>query len=484
MSDGDRTRLLKLGVTVGSEFLYRAYFVAPSLVTVGTGERATLRIQDESVPELHELFSIQPDSCLVQFKRDMNLAFLYDGLFRRPNFLIDEGLAFRRGRNYVLNLETRARGTLNFGATRILFKLEVTDRPSMRRIPLPEFEGQSVRCAACGEHLQNVLAVPGCVTRCDFCKSLNRFEGLTGEVATAELPAEPEPAAAGAASLEEPSVEEVGSPLLLTSPIQTAPKAATTSMEERATVLDAGVIHQDPGGPSRVHLPSPTLPGEPDEAEPPSPAQIAEKDTLVGSRAGLRTPEPSVSATSAPTALPPSISSEAPTPPPQQTIPPPVAPPGPPPATPAPQATQRMPSGEQLRALSDPGVAPARAEPNWEAPIGSDELPATPARQSGGVTPIRVQRRRRRNAFSSAPHAAIPEPRDSGLPDENYAASKLADRLTLLIVTLALIALLLAAILGALLMQGAMRRWTAPPAPAPATGELHVEEVGGGDRDA
>lgn len=470
MSNDTRTRLLKLGVTVGSEFLYRAYFVAPSLVTVGTSEKATLRIQDEAVPEDHELFSIQPDSCLLQFKRDMNLAFLYDGLFRRPNFLIDEGLAFRRGRNYVLNLETRARGTLNFGATRILFKLEVTDRPSLRRIPLPEFEGQSMRCAACGEQLQNILAAPGAVTRCDFCKSLNRFEGFTGEVGTAELPAETDRAAAKEPSVEDSSME-VGSPLLLTRPISAPERATATSMEERATVLDAGVIHQDPGGPSKVHMPAPVLPGEPDENEPSLPAQISEKETLVTSSTGLRVADQDGSATSAPTALPPVIAE--PVEPLTAPIPPPVSS-----TARTPEPTQRMPSGERLQTLSDPGVEPARAQPDWQAPAPvASEVPAAPGLQSGGVVPIRVQRRRHRSAFSSAPHATIPEPRESGRVSDSYTSSKLADRLTLLIVTLALIALLLAAILGALLMQGAMRRWTAQ-APAPS-GEHEVEDVAG-----
>jgi hypothetical protein len=479
LSNDTRTRLLKLGVTVGSEFLYRAYFVAPSMVTVGTSEKATLRIQDEAVPEDHELFSIQPDSCLLQFKRDMNLAFLYDGLFRRPNFLIDEGLAFRRGRNYVLNLETRARGTLNFGATRILFKLEVTDRPSLRRIPLPEFEGQSMRCAACGEQLQNVLAAPGAVTRCDFCKSLNRFEGLTGEVGTAELPAEPDTAAAEESSVEESSMDEVGSPLLLTRPISTPERATTTSMEERNTVLDAGVIHQDPGGPSKVHMPTPSLPGEPDQSDPSSPAQISEKETLVTSSIGLRAPDQDVSATSAPTALPPVIAE------PVEPIPEPI-PPLAPPAPQAPELTQRMPSGERLQTLSDPGVAPARAQPHWQPPPPvSNELPAAPGLQSGGAVPVRVQRRRHRSAFSSAPHAAIPEPRESGQVSDSYTSSKLADRLTLLIVTLALIALLLAAILGALLMQGAMRRWTAQAPPPPEETEVQADaDAGAGDLDA
>ncbi len=435
MAIENQTRLLKLGVTAGADLRYRAYFVAPAMLTVGRSTDAVLTLDHPDVPELFELVSISDSSCLLQFTREMDLNFLHDGLYRRPNYLIDEGLAFRRGRNYVLNLETSARGTLNLGPFRLLFKLEVVDRPSFRMITLPARADTPVHCAACRQTLETVLSSPGVVTRCSFCKSLNRFEGATGETMTIRPSRE---------SAEEITAE-TPEPVLLQEPSLTPRAPAPQAQDSNNTVLDVGVMPSDSGTPPEEQVISGeiTPPRGIDLEDPSEKATVAfdNQKTAMFTNDMVEEPER--------------------------------------------QVLQRAVSGDNFSALvEEEAPVNSTAGARWSSPSLSNVKPDPLRETAGNVVPLRISRSVRRPAppeMSSAPVQAVQEPVNPGTTSDSYAAAKLADRLTMLIFTLVVIALLLAMILGVLLMQGVMRRFSMP-VPADATSAI-VETVSDGADD-
>ncbi len=100
------------------------------------------------------------------------------------------------------------------------------------------------------------------------------------------------------------------------------------------------------------------------------------------------------------------------------------------------------------------------------------------------VVPLTVNAPAQRSTagLNSAPHTAMHDPPAIGSVTDSYAAAKLADRLTMLVVALVSIAILLACILGVLLTQGAMRRPSAPPTePADAPGLVAPADEPDGD---
>jgi hypothetical protein len=393
--EGERnTRSLKIGVTAGSEFLHKAHFLAPSMVSVGRDREATIVLRHPDVPRRYELFSIERESCLLQFDRHVDLAFFYDGLFRRPNYLIDEGLAFRRGRNYYLNLERRARGTIAFGPYRLLFKLEMVIQPRPVEIQLPGVERPSPHCGACGQPLELALPRAGVLSLCAVCGKFNQFSERS-----AGKPVAPP----GTDTADQP-------PILLDRKVEGPAGLTPSVIEEAATVLDAGVIQQMEG----------TLGGG--EITPPSPppaGAIDEVDTgLISHNPLMTTSEDEV----------------------RQAV--------------NGDVRHVGPQDSPPRALVSGSV---RAIHHQERDTGAKIVPL----------PMSPSARRRVNALSSAPHhPVIAEPRDRSRDSGSWASAKLADRLTLLVFALVLIALLLACILGVLLVQGPLR------AMLPAMGEL------------
>ncbi len=462
MTGDSRIRLLKIGVTRGDTFVSQAYFTTPSMVTIGRGEEAVIRLDHADVPSHAPLFSLEEGSCLLQFKRTMQLAFLYDGLFRTPNYLIDEGLAFRRGRNYYLNLETRARGTLNFGPFRILFKLDFVAAPREKTIPLPTLDQlANVTCAHCKQPMDMFLPKPGVMCRCRSCRRFNRFEGQP--LVTSEAP-----------PVRKDGTEYA--PVLLENRVSGPPTAGL--VEDALTVLDAGVMRPptqtDPAAKSAPAPPTSltgdgsTPPVREDSLEEPSPISEAAGDEPPAAADPEDTGVPGDDDPQGPLPAPPDVLAERDT----ATLK----------AEDGEQSKKarrkRIVTGDHLRVVASSQAAQQGAEVNQGETEGAwfEESRAANGGPVAGpkVVPLPLTSAPHgAPGLSSAPHSALPDRPPVG-PDtppvgsvtDSYAAAKLADRLTLLVVALVIIAILLACILGVLLTQGAMRRLAAPPAEA------------------
>lgn len=168
------TLQLRIGATRDKGFVFRACVRPPMSATVGRAEGALLPVRDPEAPDIHTLFSVGTSSCLLDFRPEWHLRLFRDEQAVTGSQLIEEGVAFRRGRRILLVMAPGTRGSLRFGATRLLFKWEVVPETSVGDVPLRDL-GDVPRCHACGLALRDALAREGLFARCDACRAINRF---------------------------------------------------------------------------------------------------------------------------------------------------------------------------------------------------------------------------------------------------------------------------------------------------------------------
>ncbi|MCP4872797.1 MAG: SUMF1/EgtB/PvdO family nonheme iron enzyme [Proteobacteria bacterium] len=184
------TLQLRVGVTRDKEFLYRACLRPPYSVTVGRDDGALLPIEDDEAPPSHTLFSLGDSACLLDFRPEWNLRVFRDGLAVTGQQLMEEGLAFRRGRRVLLQMAPGTRGSLRIGRSRLLFKWEAVPETDVGEVPLLDVGGVA-RCHACGLALRDALAKEGLYARCDACRAVCRFSDPDGKYRTANRPPVP-----------------------------------------------------------------------------------------------------------------------------------------------------------------------------------------------------------------------------------------------------------------------------------------------------
>ncbi len=168
------TLQLRVGVTRDKGFLYRACLRPPFSATMGRGDDVLLPLDEPSAPLRHTLFSIGEANCLLDFRPEWNLRVFRDGLAVTGNQLMEEGLAFRRGRRVLLRMAPGTRGSLRIGDVRLLFKWEAVPDTPPGEVPLQDV-GHVPRCHACGLALRDALAREGLFARCDSCRAVCRF---------------------------------------------------------------------------------------------------------------------------------------------------------------------------------------------------------------------------------------------------------------------------------------------------------------------
>lgn len=168
------TLQLRVGVTRSKDFLFRTCIRPPTSVTVGRSLQALLRLPDGQAPDLHTLFSVSGQSCLVDFRPHWELKIFRGDAPMSGQELLDRGLAFRRGRRVLMQLKPGTRGAVRFGHLRLLFKWEEVPETEVGEVPLRDV-GEQARCHACGQALRDALASEGLFARCDACRAMNRF---------------------------------------------------------------------------------------------------------------------------------------------------------------------------------------------------------------------------------------------------------------------------------------------------------------------
>lgn len=178
------TLQLRVGVTRDKGFLYRACLRPPASVTVGRDDGALLPLQDDEAPPAHTLFSLGDSACLLDFRPEWNLRVFRDGLAVTGQQLMEEGLAFRRGRRVLLQMAPGTRGSLRIGRSRLLFKWEAVPITAIGEVPLVDVGGVP-RCHACGLALRDALAKEGLYARCDDCRAVCRFSDPDGKYRSA-----------------------------------------------------------------------------------------------------------------------------------------------------------------------------------------------------------------------------------------------------------------------------------------------------------
>jgi hypothetical protein len=292
--------------------------------------------------------------------------------------------------------------------------------------------------------MELVLARPGVVSRCGFCNTLNRFVGATGESETLSAPVE--------LAMSSEITAEPRDPIVLHQPSGERPAPPPAVLGDRETVVGVGSLHGDEGPDEPADGHATTIPATPPLREP-------SNRTVTPLHASLGPPLNTL----APPEEPPSLLANHIEGTAEFFV------------TDEPELDQqllrRAVSGDRLNVVRDDDEAPPAT--SWGAlPAQVESFSHT----GGKVVPLRVSRQVRRvepegDRDPDPPAAQEPAPAVAGkraprTRSENraihgdYAAAKLADRLTMLIFTLVVIALLLAAILGVLVTQGAMKHFT------------------------
>ena len=170
----ETTLQLRIGVTRDKGFLFRTCIRPPMSVTVGNGPEALLRIDDPDLPSAHNLFSVGRTACLLDFRPEWPIKLFRDDQPITGRELLEEGIAFRRGKRHLLRMLPGTRGAIRVGNVRLLFKWEEVPVGDAGEVPLQDL-GAVPRCHACGLAMRDALAREGLFARCDACRAMNRF---------------------------------------------------------------------------------------------------------------------------------------------------------------------------------------------------------------------------------------------------------------------------------------------------------------------
>ncbi len=170
----ETTLQLRIGVTRDKGFLFRTCVRPPLSVTVGSGPDALLRIDDPDLPASHTLFSVGRTACLLDFRPEWPIKLFRDDRPITGRELLEEGIAFRRGKRHLLRMLPGTRGAIRVGNVRLLFKWEEVPIGEAGEVPLQDL-GAMPRCHACGLAMRDALAREGLFARCDACRAMNRF---------------------------------------------------------------------------------------------------------------------------------------------------------------------------------------------------------------------------------------------------------------------------------------------------------------------
>lgn len=192
---------IELAVARGREYLVRAVFRAPCVVTIGTSPRSSITLPDASLPEYHELIHLGPSSWL-SFESDSQVEMQVGGVIRTAAQLIEQGLAEEGTEGWRLPLEPGSKGLVRFGALRVLVKARACSDATIWSVS----QAGGPLCGGCGGALTWALTTGGALSPCQRCGDLNRVEGSVHDIEAGQtsevpqIPAEGHAASAGRAA--------------------------------------------------------------------------------------------------------------------------------------------------------------------------------------------------------------------------------------------------------------------------------------------
>ncbi len=113
---------LELGVTRGAEWVARAVFRPPALVSIGTNSMAVLALNEPGFPRYHELFRLHLDGGLLLFDPDMIVELKLKEGPQTTDTIIEGGLAVSSDSGWRLPIAAGSKGAVRFGDLAICFR--------------------------------------------------------------------------------------------------------------------------------------------------------------------------------------------------------------------------------------------------------------------------------------------------------------------------------------------------------------------------
>jgi len=167
---------LELGVTRGTEWVARAVFRPPALVSIGTNSMAVLSLKEPGFPAYHELFRLHLDGGMLLFDPQMTVELKLKEGPQTTDTIIEGGLAVSTDSGWRLPIAAGSKGAVRFGDLAILFKVR-----ARREVPLKAVrKADPTLCGTCGAPMPWAIVGFGALSPCSACATLNEVQVDTG----------------------------------------------------------------------------------------------------------------------------------------------------------------------------------------------------------------------------------------------------------------------------------------------------------------
>ena len=136
MSEGQKRKVLRVGVIQGGRIIEERILRRSGRVTVGQSPRNTFSIPVAQLPASYVLFDFQKGGYVLRFVRGMDGLVSLDGNVVHLRTLVEKKLAARQGKHFLYSLGEDGRGKVVLGEVTLLFQF-VDPPPPISRLRLP-----------------------------------------------------------------------------------------------------------------------------------------------------------------------------------------------------------------------------------------------------------------------------------------------------------------------------------------------------------
>jgi hypothetical protein len=185
MSEGESENLeLEVAVLRGSQWVHRATFRPPAMISVGSSPSTVLALPDSDLPEYHELIRIYSDGGVLFFRPGMAVELRLEEGTKRNDELLEQGLAVAAGAGWKVPLGLGSRGTFRVSEVSVLFKVGAASRRPVRAT----VAGEPTLCAGCGKALPFAVIGFGALSPCAACGTMNEVQPPTSRAPASKPP--------------------------------------------------------------------------------------------------------------------------------------------------------------------------------------------------------------------------------------------------------------------------------------------------------
>lgn len=156
----------------GDDWVYRAVFRPPSMVSIGSSPSAVMSLPGSDLPEYHELIRIFADGGVLFFQPGMAVELRVAEGLKRNDQLLDDGLAVKGVGGWRVPLGRGTKGAFRVGDVAVLFKVRPLTNAAIR----PVVPGEPPRCGTCDRPLKWAVVGFGALTPCSHCGAFSEVQ--------------------------------------------------------------------------------------------------------------------------------------------------------------------------------------------------------------------------------------------------------------------------------------------------------------------